>query len=173
MPLRQLPYALRQLPYTSQWKITWLVLILTQFTAIFINIIITIPFTSYNVFHVKVINSPGSNHKSDHIDIHIIMNPRTHEFVLLNIAHHIHFINPINVSAHGISYAVIMWTTISMYIPSFHINYVKCLVNLQVGKGDITNISNSILCPYMIYHYSPISLQSYIITAVYHYSLNK
>ena len=55
-------------------------LILTKFTAIIINAIITMSFTSNNVFHVKVIdiNSPGSNPKSDHINIHIIINPHTH-----------------------------------------------------------------------------------------------
>ena len=41
-------------------------LILTKFTTIFLNTIIAIPFTSNNLFHVKVINinSPGSNPKS-------------------------------------------------------------------------------------------------------------
>ena len=51
-------------------------LILTKFTIIIMNTIIAIPFTSNNLFHVKVINinSPGSNPKSYHINIHIIMN---------------------------------------------------------------------------------------------------
>ena len=57
-------------------------LILTNFTAIIINTIITMPFASSNVFHVKVINvnSPGSNPKSDHINSHIIINPHTYVF---------------------------------------------------------------------------------------------
>ena len=82
-------------------------LILTKFTTIIMNTIIAIPFTSNNLFHVKVINinSPGSNPKSYHINIHIIINPHMHVLVIFNIAHHIHFINPINVSAHSIPYA--------------------------------------------------------------------
>ena len=65
------------------------------------------PFTSNNLIHVKVINinSPGSNPKSYHINIHIVINLHTYMFVILNIAHHIYFINPINVFAHSISYA--------------------------------------------------------------------
>ena len=37
-----------------------------------------------------------------------------------------------------------MWITVSMHIPSLHINSAKCLFNLQLGKGDITDIINSI-----------------------------
>ena len=62
-----------------------------------------------------------------------MINPHTHVLVILNIAHNIHFINQVNVSAQGISYAGAMWITISMYIPSLHINSV----NLQLGKGNI------------------------------------
>ena len=89
-------------------------LILAKFTTMIINTIIAMSFTSNNLFHVKVINinSPGSNPKSNHINIHIaidphtpfiiiiIIDPHTHVFVILNIAHHIYFVNPINVSAH-------------------------------------------------------------------------
>ena len=126
-------------------------LILTKFTTNIINTTIAMPFAS-NLFHVKVINinSPGSNPKYDYINIHVTINPRMLVFVILNIAHHIHFINPINLSAHSISYAGVIWITVSMHIPSLHINSVKCLFNLQLGKGDITNIINSILCPYII-----------------------
>ena len=53
------------------------------------------------------------NPKSYHINIHIIIDPHTHVLVILNIAHNIHFINQVNVSAHGISYAGAMWITIS------------------------------------------------------------
>ena len=82
-------------------------LILTKFTTIIINTIIAMPFTSNNLFHVKVtnINSPGSNPTSNHINIHIVIDPHTHVFVILNITHHIYFVNPINVSAHSISNA--------------------------------------------------------------------
>ena len=106
------------------------------------------PFASNHLFHVNVINinSPGSNPKSYHINIHIVIDPRTHVFVILNIAHHTYFINPIHVSAHSISYAGVMWITVSMHIPSLHINYVKCLFNLQLGKGDITNIIYQEVC---------------------------
>ena len=94
-------------------------LILTTFTTIIINTIIAITFTSNNLFHVKVINinSPGSNPKSNHINIHIAIDPHTHVFVILNIAYHIYFVNPINVSAHSISYAGVIWITVSMLMP--------------------------------------------------------
>ena len=60
--------------------------------------------------------------KSDKINIHIVISPHTHVFVILNIAHHIYFINPIYLSAHSISYAGVVWITVSMHIPSLHIN---------------------------------------------------
>ena len=42
------------------------------------------PFTSNNLFHVKVIdiNSPGSNPKSNHINIYIVIDPHTHEAIV-------------------------------------------------------------------------------------------
>ena len=144
-------------------------LILAKFTTIIINTIIAMPFASNNLFHVKVINinSPGSNPKSNHINIHIaidphtpfiiiiIIDPHTHVFVILNITYHIYFVNPINVSAHSISYAGFIWITVSMHIPSLHINSVKCLSNLQLGKGDTTNNINGILSPYKSVRGSP------------------
>ena len=149
-------------------------LILTKFTTIISNTIIAMLFASMLrllafcafvagwrhalrsewsfIIIIKVINinSPGSNPKSNHINIHIVIDPHTHVFVILNIAYHIYFVNPINLSAHSISYAGVIWITVSMHIPSLHINSVKCLSNLQLGKGDTNNNINGILCPYII-----------------------
>ena len=57
-------------------------LILTKFTTINNNTIIAMPFATNNLFHVKVIiiiiikviniNSPGSNPKSNHINIQLM-----------------------------------------------------------------------------------------------------
>ena len=93
------------------------------------------------IIKVININSPGSNPKSNHITIHIVIDTHKHVFVILNITHHIYFVNPINVSAHSISNAGVIWITFSMHIPSLHINSVSASLTCNWVKVILLIIS--------------------------------